>query len=377
VSASAGRAQTPATDAGAPRRAGPVLVTGATGFIGGRLAARLAADGRPTRCLARAGNDTAQLERLDVEVARGDLRDAASLRRAVDGCASVVHCAALVSDWATVQEIREANVLGTRRLLAACAAARVRRFVHVSSTDVYGHPGGGAVDERYRSTTFRNWYSQSKREAEAEVRAAGAGGVREAGAGEPLETVILRPATVYGPGSRDVIGEIARALRARQMLLVAGGRADAGLCHVDNLLDAVLLALELPAAAGGLYNVSDGLEVSWRRFTDDLAAGLGCPPARLSLPYPLAAAIAVALERGYRLLRRATGLRSPALLSRQAVQVLGRDQRFSSERLRRELGWEPRVDYQAGLAGTLAWLRGFASDTPAPLRRRAGESGSG
>jgi nucleoside-diphosphate-sugar epimerase len=260
----------------------------------------------------------------------------------------VVPCAALVSDWATVTEIAEINVAGTRGLLEASVGASVRRFVHVSTTDVYGFPDARAVDESHVPGGFSNWYSHTKHQAEAEIqRAAGM---------SALETVILRPATVYGPGSTDVIGEIARAIRGRHMLLVDRGRSLAGLCFVENLIDAAMLALEHPAAAGETFNVTDGLNVTWRRLTDDLAVGLGCPPARFSLPYWLANGLGFAMEHGYRLVRRATGLRTPALLSRQAVQVLGRDQDFNNRKLRELLGWEPRVDYPSGLQATLDWL---------------------
>lgn len=334
------------------RRAGPgaapCLITGASGFIGGRLAARMAGEGASVRCLARASSDTAELEALGLEVVRGELADRGSLARAAQGCATVVHCAALVSDWATVAEIRDANVAGTRNLLAAAAGAGVGRLVHISTTDVYGHPGGRSVAEDEPQRRFANWYAQSKREAEHELAAF---------PGASPEIVVLRPATVYGPGSVEVIGEIAEAIRAGHMLLVGGGAAVAGLCYVENLLDAVLLALERPAAAGRTFNVTDGLDLSWRRLTGDLAAGLGCRPPRLSIPYPAAAAIAVTLESAYRLARRLTGLRTRPLLSRQAVQVLGRDQDFSNAALRRELGWEPRVGYEDGLAATVAWLR--------------------
>jgi polyketide synthase len=340
---------------GAPTRrardgARACLITGASGFIGGHLAARLVADGYAVRCLARASSDTAKLAALGVEIVRGELGDADSLARAADGCGRVVHCAALVSDWAPVREIVRVNVDGTRLLLAAAAHAGVERFVHVSSTDVYGHPGGDAVDETFAASGFANWYAETKLRAEAEVRRA-----HDALA---LETVIVRPATVYGPGSREVVGEIARAIGNRSMLLVDRGRAVAGLCYVENLVDALVLALTHAAAAGESFNVSDGVEVSWRRFTDDLAAGLGCAGPRLTLPYGVASAIGTALERGYRLLHAATGLRTPALLSRQAVQVLGRDQRFAAAKARARLGWEPRVDYAAGLAATLEWLTG-------------------
>jgi len=324
------------------------LVTGASGFIGGRLAQRLAQEGRTVRCLVRASSDISALEKLDVELVVGDLTDADSLVRAVRGAHHVLHCGALVSDWATVAEIARINVQGTRDLLAASVGASVRRFIHVSTTDVYGYPDGAQIDESYKPTRFRNWYAQTKLEAEAEVSH-----VERAAA---LNAVILRPATVYGPGSTDVVGEIARAIQGRHMLLIDRGRPLAGLCYIDNLLDAAVLALAHPAAPGNAFNVSDGLEITWRQFTDDLATGLGCPLVRWSMPYTLANAIGFSLEHGYRLLRRSTGLSAPPLLSRQAVQVLGRNQDFSNRKLREMLGWEPRVDYASGLAATLAWL---------------------
>ena len=324
------------------------LITGASGFIGGRLASRLRENGQPVRCLVRASSDTSLLEELGVEIAVGDLTDGRSLARALEGCGRVLHCGALVSDWATVAEISAINVDGTREMLRAAAEASVQRFVHISTTDVYGYPQVKEVDETYVASGFSNWYAQTKLEAEAQVRSAQAASA--------LETVILRPATVYGPGSKEVIGEIARAIQGRHMLLVDGGRANAGLCYVENLLDAALLALEHDAAPGNAFNVSDGLDVSWRQLTDDLADALGRPRVRWSIPYALALGLGFSLEQGYRLLRRATGLSSPALLSRQAVQVLGREQVFSNRKLRETLGWEPRVGYESGLKTTVAWL---------------------
>ena len=124
--------------------------------------------------------------------------------------------------------------------------------------------------------------------------------------------MILRPATVYGPGSIDVVGEIARAIRGRTMLLIDGGRAVAGLCYVENLMDAALLALGHAAAPGQAFNVTDGLEVTWREFTDGLAEGLGCPGVRWSIPYPIASAVGFSLEQGYRLARRTHRSERPA-----------------------------------------------------------------
>jgi oxidoreductase len=325
------------------------LITGATGFIGGHLAARLAGAGRRVRCLVRPTSDTAHLERLGVELVDGDLTDAGSLARAAQGCRRVLHGAAMVSDWGTVEEIRRVNVAGTRNLLQAALTTSVERFVHLSTTDVYGYPGGRAIDEAHLPGRFRNWYAQTKLEAESHVR--------QVSPECRLERVILRPATVYGPGSKEVVGEMGQAIRSGHMVLVGGGRTVAGLTYVENLADAAILALEHPAAPSQAFNVTDGLQITWREFLDDLADGLGCPRVRWSLPYGLANGLAFSLETGYRLLRRATRVKTSPLLSRQAVQVLGREQDFSNRKAETELGWTPRVSYAAGLEATLSWLR--------------------
>jgi nucleoside-diphosphate-sugar epimerase len=325
------------------------LITGATGFIGGHLAERLAREEYGVRCLVRPTSDTALLDRLNVELVEGDLTVPSSLARAAAGCRYVLHCGALVSDWATVGEIRRINALGTVNLLEASSAASVERFVHFSTTDVYGYPSGRAIDETYVPSDFQNWYAQTKREAEREVL--------RAHQGHELAVVILRPATVYGPRSEEVIGEMAAAIKRRQMLLVDRGRAIAGLTYVENVADAAVLALREDAAVGQAFNITDGLPLTWRQFLDDLADGLGCPRVRWSLPFGVAQALALTLEQTYRFLRKTVRVKTPPLLSRQAVHVLGRDQDFSNEKARSLLGWTPRVDYPAGLEATLAWLQ--------------------
>ena len=326
-------------------------VTGASGFIGGHLAQRLVR-GRLSGPLPGAREQ----RHLAARQARcGDRRGRPrraprSLTRAAEGCRYVLHCGALVSDWATAKEIAGINVGGTRNMLQA-SPERVRR----SASSTSAPPTCTAIPATRRSTrptpprasgtgTRRpSWQPRPRSAARGEAHA--------------LDTVILRPATVYGPRSTEVVGEIARAMRGGNMLLVDRGRAVAGLCYIDNLVDAALLALRHEAAPGQAFNVTDGLDITWKQFTDGLADGLGCSQVRWSLPYWVANGIGFSLEHGYRLLHRATHLSLPPLLSRQAVHVLGRNQSFSNRKARELLGWEPRVGYAAGLEATLAWLK--------------------
>src|SRR5438093_1505849 len=116
------------------------LITGATGQLGSHIAEQLAARGERVRALVRPASATALLERLGVELVRGDLHDAASVEKACAGADIVYHCAARVADWGPWSQFESETVTATRNLLAACRTAKVGRLLHVSSISVYGRP---------------------------------------------------------------------------------------------------------------------------------------------------------------------------------------------------------------------------------------------
>lgn len=325
-----------------------MLVTGASGFIGGHLIDHLLAKGACVRALVR--NPHALTPRECLEIVGGDLNDRDAIDRAVSECTQVVHCAAMVSDWGTVKEIRQINVEGTRRLLESAIAHRTKRFVYLSTTDVYGHPGTSRVsEEQGPSSRFSNWYAWTKAEAETLV----AQRAQEA----EIPFVILRPATVYGPRSWNVIHPIAKALIEKNMILVGDGETIAGLCFVENLVHTMIRSLFDDAAIGHAFNIGDGESITWKTFLTDMAEMLGISPRFIRIPHSLARTLAVSFESGYRVLRKATGVNLPPLLSRQAIQIMGVDQDFSIEKARTRLGYRPHVSYAEGLTRTVEWLK--------------------
>ena len=189
---------------------------------------------------------------------------------------------------------------------SASADASVRRVVHFARTDVYGYPGGVEIDETYAATGFRNWYAQTKLAAEAEVRA-----VRAA---HGLDTVILRPATVYGPRSEEVVGEIARAIRSRQHAADRqrpGGRGP--LLRRQPRRRRRCSPCVTTARAGQAFNVTRRARrhlAGARRRTSRTASA--ARRSRWSLPYRLASGVGFSLEHGYRALRRTTRPEDPA-----------------------------------------------------------------
>jgi len=318
------------------------LVTGASGFIGGHLTRALVVAGDVVRILARPASDTRHLADLPVEICTGDLTDPHSLRQAVAGVERVFHCAAIVSDWGDAALFGAVNVAGTRHLLAAALDAGVRKFVHVSSTEVYGYPDYPATEEApYRR---RSWpYCETKIEAEKQAWAFAERG---------LPLTVVRPATVYGPRSATLV-EMVGLLQTGQMMLIGSGRRNAGLMYVDNLSDALWLAGRPDLGLGRAYNLTDGLDVTWGQLTNALAALLGKSPVRRSAPRTPAYAAGWLLE-GWARLRRQS---ARPLLTRMAVEFTGTDQSFPADRARRELGWSPRVGFDEGMQRVRAWLQ--------------------
>jgi len=320
------------------------LGTGATGFVGSHVAEALAARGDPVRTLARAGSDTALLDRLGATVVRGDLTDADAVKKAADGADVVIHCGAKVGDWGPVDDYRKVNVEGLRHLLDAVLGRPLDRFVLVSSLGVYAARHHYATDETEPLPDGHiDGYTQSKVEAERLALQY----LRK----QNTPVTVLRPGFIYGPRDRAVLPRIAGRLRERTVVYISRGRYALNTTYVGNLVDAILLAADSPAAVGEVFNVTDGEFVSKRTFFEAIADGIGAPRPRGSVPVWLARVVANWREGAYR--RRNKPY--PPRLTQAQLKFAGLNLDFSIAKARTKLGYAPRVAFADGMKAALEW----------------------
>lgn len=331
-----------------------ILVTGASGFLGGHLVDAALRQGHQVRALVR---ETSELSRLcalpGLELAYGDLGDAASLRRAVEGVDVVQHSAARVVEHGTRAQFWNSNVTGTRLLLDAARDAGAGRFVFISSPSALMRVGDGdryGIDESAPyPTRFHNLYSETKAAAERLVLAADQ---RE------FTTVALRPRGVWGP--RDHAGflprVIARMAAGRFPDLLGGRRVLASLCHCDNAVAATLLASTAPAEriAGKAYFVADKDPADVREFLERVAGLFGVPPPTRRIPPLVRDALVEAVELVWKLPLLAARERP---LSRYSVALLTRSTTYDIGAAERDLGYVPVTGQETGLRGFETWVR--------------------
>lgn len=334
-----------------------VFLTGGTGLLGSHTAALLVRDGHEVVALCRAGADTAFLESVGCEVARGDVTDgAAALEPLVRGCSHVVHLAALVYSGGDWPAIRRVNVEGTRNVLEGAARASVGHAVHVSSVAVYGTVGG-EVDERSSVDTpipAGDLYARSKRESEGVARAV------EAATGMPVS--VLRPSAVYGERDRLMTQRIARMLRGPVSFLLGRGDNTIPAVYAGNVAEAIILALGA-RRGGATWDVGLDRPLTQRALLEGIADGLGRRPVLIPLP-------AAAVRTGADVLE-ALGMKAPGAahlpLGRVARLALGENP-FTSRTIRRDLGWSPSHRHEDALPRAGRWLKDHAEGSR-PARR--------
>ena len=327
-----------------------VLLTGATGFVGSHVAEALIRRGDTVRTLARTGSDTAFIDSLGVQVIRGDLTDADALKRAVEGCDVVVHCAAKVGDWGRVDEYREVNVEGLRNLFDAVLGKPLHRFVHVSTLGVYAARHHHGTDETEPLPNDHiDGYTQSKVEAERLAL--------QYHRKQKVPVTILRPGFVYGPRDRTVLPRLAGRLKERSVIYIARGRFALNTTFVGNIADAVLLAIDAPAetTVGEVFNITDGEFVSKRRFFETVADGLGLKRPRGFPPVPVWLARIMANWREG-VFRRKNKPHPPRITQAQ-LKFAGLNLDFSIAKARTKLGYTPRVLFDEGMKQALEWYR--------------------
>jgi nucleoside-diphosphate-sugar epimerase len=321
------------------------LVTGATGLVGSHVVDHLLERGQAVRALVRQSTAAEALRQRGVEAHRGDLADGADLGAVMAGVDVVVHCAAVVQVAGQPRDVWAVNVEGTERLLAASAAAGLHRFVHLSSVAVYGNPSPPVAEDAAKKPAGP--YGKSKWAAEEALWRYHA----ERG----LPGVALRPCAIYGGQDRHAWPVLWRLARMRVIPLPRGGARLVDLVHVSDVVETVMAAATLPAAAGHAYNVTDGETHSYRDVILAASQITGRRPLIVSIPPP---ALAVALWIGSRLpsLRRVSAGRGL-----QLARTLDVDLHYSIEAARRDLGYRPGVGLAEGLRRTLAAGDGGAS----------------
>jgi nucleoside-diphosphate-sugar epimerase len=324
------------------------LVTGATGLVGSHIVERLHAEGWLVRALVRDAKRAAWLEPLGAELFVGDVLDAGAFIRAAAACDAIFHCAAAIlperDEW---EAYRATNLDGTRNAIAAARASGAR-LLHVSSVAVYGGASryrDAPTDESVELAPLAEtaFYARSKRESEAMVLDAHRRG--------EIWACAVRPDVIYGKRDRQFVPRIAKVLSRGFFPLLGGGRSTLAIVHAGNVADGAVRAVGSDIAGGKAYNLANDYDVTVREFVRLAAHGL----RRRVRPVPVPMLMAKAV---FKLVTIIVGVaRRGAALSQAggAVAFVSRNNPFSSERAKRELGWTPPIRPEVGIPEAFRW----------------------
>ena len=321
-----------------------VLVTGGTGFVGSAVVRRLLDAGHEVRALTRPNANRANLEGLPIEIVEGDLRDIESLDKAVAGCKAVFHVAADYRLWLpNPAEIYECNVAGTRNLMFAALDAGVERIVYTSSVATLGLNANGVPSNEDTPVSIADMighYKRSKFLAESEVN--------RLASQEGIPVITVNPSAPVGP--RD----IKPTPTGRMILEAAAGRMPAyvetglNIVHVEDVAEGHLRAYER-GRIGERY-VLGGTNMSLREILTEIAGICGHAPPRIRIPHSVAMPIAYMAEA----VARVTG--GEPVATRDSVRMAKKLMYYSSEKAKRELGFNPRPARTA-FVDAVAWFR--------------------
>jgi nucleoside-diphosphate-sugar epimerase len=324
------------------------LVTGATGLVGSYIVERLMADGWSVRALVR--TPSPELAALGVETVRGDVLDVDSFVSAASGRDVIFHTAAAVTPAGGWEAFRRPNVDGTRAAITAAEKSGAR-LLQLSSVAVYGEGRyGGSVNKTSEDTPLgtlpeRAYYARSKRESENLVLEAHAAG--------RIWATAVRPDVIYGRRDRQFVPRLAKTVRRLRGItpLIGGGQATFAIVHAANVAQGAVLAATFDGAGGRAYNLANDYDVTVREFFRLGAEGLGLRARFVPVPLPAAR---VAFRAVKRVVTVFTGGRLNAV-SNASIDFLTKDNPFTSDRARRELGWAPVMRPEQGVPDAFRW----------------------
>ncbi|MEW5941476.1 MAG: NAD-dependent epimerase/dehydratase family protein [Chloroflexota bacterium] len=312
-----------------------IFITGALGFVGGALAARYRQLGAETSGLdVRADSN--------MNVVAGDVTRPEEWQEQINGCDLVIHTAAIVTNNVTREEAWRVNVLGTRRVLDAAIRAGAKRFVHISSLAAMRFNTEDQADESAPVMPTGNPYVDTKIASEQVLLAAHAAG--------EIPCTIIRPADIYGPGSRPWTIIPVQMIKKGLFLLPAHGQGIFRAVYIDDLVNGVALAAEKEEGIGQIFILGGEKRLTCETFFGHYYRMLG-----KGSPRTMSTSIAVVIAEIGRAIFKALG--KPTELGRGAMEMLSKKNAVSNEKAHRLLGWHEQVDLEEGMRRTEAWLR--------------------
>ncbi len=313
-----------------------VLLTGVTGFLGGEVCRRLVSDGVPVRALVRPGGEGAsRAEAFGASIHPGDLRDSGSLDGVARGIDLIIHVAGIHRGGSIRRtDFWQVNAEGTKRLLQEAARHRVRRFVYVSTAGIHGDVGRGRIATEAHPARPRDLYELTKWRGEQAVR--------RIAHSDDIETVILRPAAIYGPGERRFL-KLFRPIAHRRFVFIGSPDTRLHFIHIDDAVTGILVAAFAPQAAGETFLLAGGSPITTGDLVRMIAEILGVPPPALRVPYTPVKLLALATEA----VCRPLGLSPP--LYRRRLAFFGTERAFATAKAREVLGFEAQVNLEDGL----------------------------
>jgi nucleoside-diphosphate-sugar epimerase len=312
-----------------------VLVTGATGFIGRRLVARLVKEGYTVTALVRKTSIVNGLPK-GIRLAKGDMLDEASLKKAVAGNDAVIHLAANFDFYANDVDLQyRVNVEGTKTLITAAAAARVKRFIYCSTSEVIGPVETPPGNEK---TDLRPVYDYGKSKVLAEAA------VREVSDRTGIEHVILRPVGVMGGGDSYVGFETIKSINDHEIPVIPGdGEKHIMFIHVDDVVTGFLAALKSRTAANNTFILCTDDALNYNEVFETIADHLGVKPPKRKVPAWLAK-IGIGVISPFK--RRG---KKSYLWHVKSVQAMIEDRWYSNKKAKKLLGWSPKLTMREGI----------------------------
>jgi nucleoside-diphosphate-sugar epimerase len=327
-----------------------VLITGATGLLGGHLLQGLQQRGEQIRALVLPVENAEKLTAQGIEVVRGDVTDASTLAPALKGIEIIIHLAGMMGVNRPLADYRLVNVTGSENLYRAAQAAGVRRFVHTSSHTVYGLGHGRFLSEQDALRPDPDPYGITKAEGDRLMR--------RLRLESNVETVIIRPGTFFGPGDRLHFGRMAQRLKSGKGVIIGRGDNALPFCYVTDVAQGFLLAAYHEKAPGNVYNISNDRPLTQREIFNAIADDIGGERPTRHLPYlPIYYGSIVAEKM-------ASITHTRPIVTQLGAMMFGTDTRHSVEKARRELGYEPEIDIREGIKLAAAWFNAGGMEQP-------------